>query len=105
MSRLYPGPWCRRWSEHSAGCLLIRSDLSTSGPARAFDAASSVYVAPKRVQFVNGHGVGSGSVNFFTVLLGRGREVDAGIARLANLYGGSARLLHSWENEGREVTG
>ena len=101
-----PGPWCRRWADYEpGGCLLIRADLSTSGPARAFEAASSLYVAPKRIQFVNGHGVGSGAVNFSTVLLGRGHEADEAIVRLGRTYGGSARLLRSRENEGREVTG
>lgn len=88
-----PAPWCRRWSEHPTGFLLIRSDLSTSGPFLAFQAASSLYVPPKRIQFVNGHGVRSGSVNFSSVLLGRGSAADAALDRLATAYGGSARPL------------
>ncbi len=88
-----PTAWCRKWAEHESGFLLIRADLSTSGPARAFSAATSLYVAPKRIQFVNGHGVGSGAVNFSTVLLGRGSVADDALARLAEKYGGSARRL------------
>lgn len=88
-----PTAWCRRWSEHSEGCLLIRADLSTGGPFVAFEAATSVYVPRKRIQFVNGHGGGTGAVNFSSVLLGRGRRADAGLLRLAETYGGSARLL------------
>jgi hypothetical protein len=88
-----PAPWCRRWAAHPDGFLLIRSDLSTSGPAFAFSAATSMFVPAKRLQFVNGHGVGSGSVNFSSVLLGRGQTADDAIVRLAGKYGGHARLL------------
>lgn len=89
-----PTAWCRRWAVHDpGGFLLIRADLSTGGPALAFGAASSIYVAPKRIQFVNGHGKGSGAVNFSTVLLGRGVMADSAIARLADRYGGHARRL------------
>lgn len=88
-----PTAWCRRWAEHPSGCLLIRADLSTGGPFVALSAASSMYVPAKRLQFVNGHGEGSGAVNFSTVLLGRGPVADAGITRLAATCGGAARLL------------
>lgn len=89
-----PAPWCRKWADHTpGGCLLIRADLSTSGPARAFEAATSIYVAPKRIQFVNGHGAGTGAVNFSSVLLGRGDVADAGLLHLADRFGGSARTL------------
>lgn len=67
--------------------------MSTSGPAAAFSAASSIYVPAKRIQFVNGHGAKSGAVNFSSVLLGRGRHVDEALKRLAGLYGGCARVL------------
>lgn len=88
-----PKPWCLRWAQHPDGLLLIRSDLSTSGPAAAFAAASSLYVPAKRLQFVNGRGGATGAVNFSTVLLGRGDTADAGIARLADKYGGTGRQL------------
>ena len=88
-----PTAWCRRWAEHPDGFLLIRADLSTGGPFVAVSAASSLYVPAKRIQFVNGHGTGSGSVNFSSVLLGRGRRADVAIARLARLRGGTARVL------------
>lgn len=88
-----PTAWCRRWAEHGDGCLLIRADLSTSGPHVAMAAATSLYVPAKRLQFVNGHGGITGSVNFSTVLLGVGPVSDAGIARLAAKYGGAARRL------------
>jgi hypothetical protein len=88
-----PAPWCRRWAKHPDGCLLIRSDLSTSGPAAAFAAASSLYVPAKRLQFVNGRGGPTGAVNFSSVLLGRGPTADDGIDRLARLHGGYGRAL------------
>lgn len=88
-----PSPWCRKWAQHESGCLLIRADLSTSGPFAAVCAASSMYVHRKRVHFVNGHGSTSGAVNFSTVLLGRGAQVDAAINRLASKYGGCALML------------
>ena len=88
-----PAPWCRRWAEHPAGCLLIRADLSTSGPFAALAAASSLYVPERRLQFVNGQGGESGAVNFSAVLLGRGEAVDAALGRLARMYGGTARRL------------
>ena len=88
-----PRPWCNRWAEHPDGFLLIRSDLSTGGPFVAYNAASSLYVPAKRVQFVNGHGEGTGAANFSSVLLARGATADAALARLAATHGGSTRLL------------
>ena len=88
-----PTAWCRRWTNHPDGFLLIRADLSTGGPFAAVSAATSLYVPAKRIQFVNGHGVGSGSVNFSSVLLGRGDTADRALLRLAATAGGSARLL------------
>lgn len=94
-----PTAWCRRWSEHpSGGFLLIRADLSTGGPFRAFSAASSLYVPPKRIQFVNGQGGTTGAVNFSSVLLGRGYVADGALHRLAETFGGSARLLECGES-------
>jgi hypothetical protein len=88
-----PTAWCRRWAQHPDGFLLIRADLSTSGPAAAFAAASSLYVPAKRLQFVSGTGAATGAVNFSTVILGRGATADAALARLARHAGGSARAL------------
>lgn len=88
-----PTAWCRRWAEHPDGFLLIRADLSTGGPFVAYSAASSLYVPAKRIQFVNGHGAGTGAVNFSSILLGRGATADAALQRLAGRCGGSARLL------------
>ena len=89
-----PTAWCRRWATHEpGGCLLIRADLSTSGPFAAWSAASSAWVAPKRLQFVSGFGSETGAVNFSTILLGRGGRADAALARLQAKYGGGARRL------------
>lgn len=89
-----PTAWCRKWAQHEpGGCLLIRADLSTSGPFTAWSAATSCYVPAKRLQFVNGQGGRTGAVNFSTVLLGKGADADAGIARLAAQCGGAARRL------------
>lgn len=89
-----PGPWCMRWAAHrDGGCLLIRSDTSTSGPYAAFRHATSVYVPWKRLQFVNGHGGETGAVNFSTLLLGRGPTVDKAMTQLSDIYGGFTRLL------------
>lgn len=89
-----PTHWCRKWATHEpGGCILIRADLSTSGPYAAFAAAHALYVPPKRLQFVSGSGYASGAVNFSTVLLGRGAEATAGMHRLAAKYGGSARVM------------
>lgn len=98
-----PTAWCRRWAQHPDGFLLIRADLSTGGPFTATSAASSMFVAPKRIQFVNGHGTGTGAVNFSSVLLGRGPLADAAMARLAARSGGAARLLHP-ATRGQEAT-
>jgi len=89
-----PAPWCRKWAQHPDGFLLIRSDLSTSGPFAATSAATSIYVPAKRIQFVNGQGGKTGAVNFSSVLLGRGATADAAIFRLADRNGGTARHLH-----------
>lgn len=89
-----PTAWCRKWAEHpGGGCILLRADLSTSGPHAAFRAASSIYVPPKRLQFVSGVGERSGAVNFSTVLLGRSAAVDEAMHRLARTHGGEARSL------------
>ena len=89
-----PTAWCRRWAEHSpGGCLLIRADLSTSGPFVAWSAAHAMYVHRKRIQFVSGSGVPSGSVNFSTVILARGDECVAGLQRLAHACGGSCHTF------------
>jgi len=88
-----PTQWCRRWAQHPDGFLLIRADLSTSGPAAAFAAATSIYVPAKRLQFVSGAGAETGAVNFSTVILGRGATADAALHRLAVGCGGSTRTL------------
>lgn len=88
-----PTAWCRKWAQHPDGLILLRADLSTGGPFAAFSAATSIYVPPKRLQFVSGSGAPSGAVNFTAVLLGRGSLADAGIERLANTHGGTARML------------
>lgn len=88
-----PTAWCRKWATHPDGFLLIRADLSTSGPFAATSAATSLYVPAKRIQFVNGQGGGSGAVNFSSVLLGRGATADAAIERLSSTHGGTARLM------------
>jgi len=88
-----PTAWCYRWAQHGDGCILLRADVSTRGPFAAMSAATSLYVPPKRLQFVNGQGGETGAVNFSTVLLGVGPTADTGIARLADRYGGTARRL------------
>jgi hypothetical protein len=89
-----PTQWCRKWAAHEpGGCILIRSDLSTSGPFAAFSAADAAYFAPKRLQFVNGRGGKTGAVNFSTVILARGRVCVDGLHRLAASAGGAARNL------------
>lgn len=88
-----PLPWCRRWAEHANGLILLRSDLSTSGPFTAATAATTMYLPPKRLQFVSAVGHPSGAANFSTILFGAGRLADSGIARLAQMYGGAARRL------------
>lgn len=93
-----PTAWCRRWAQHEpGGCLLIRADLSTSGPFVSWCAATSAWVAPKRLQFVSGTGGTTGAVTFSTILLGRGEVADTGLMRLARMYGGCERLLNSGE--------
>ena len=88
-----PAPWCRRWALHPDGCILIRADLSTSGPFAAWSAANAAWVPPKRLQFDSGSGRSSGAVNFSTVMLGRGAVCVAAMQRLANKYGGTTRTL------------
>lgn len=89
-----PRQWCTRWAAHEGGgALLIRADLSTSGPLAAFTAATSIFVPAKRIQFVDGAGKPSGAANFSTVILGRGDRVDAALERLAASSGGTARRL------------
>jgi hypothetical protein len=96
-----PRLWCYRWAEHDSGCILLRADLSTAGPHCAIQAASSLYVPPKRLQFVKGRGGDTGSVNFSTILLGRGDIADQGISRLAAKYGGAGRQLRDVPAEER----
>ena len=89
-----PAPWCRKWANHTpGGCLLIRSDLSTSGPFVAFTAAHAMYVPPKRLQFFSGAGKPTGAANFSTVLLGRGEDAVAGMLRLSDVFAGTTRIL------------
>jgi len=88
-----PTLWCRKWAQHEAGCILIRADLSTSGPFAAYSAAHALYVPAKRLQFVSGTGAKSGAVNFSTVLLGRGPQVVTAMQRLAATYGGTTKVL------------
>jgi len=92
-----PTAWCRKWATHDpGGCLLIRADVSTSGPFAAMSAATSLYVPPKRLQFVSGVGSPTGAVNFSTLILGRGAAIDAALHRLADRFGGAARTLREW---------
>lgn len=92
-----PAAWCRKWAAHDpGGCLLIRSDLSTEAGSTAFTAATSMYVHPKRINFVNGAGRSpfrQGLVSFSTVILGKGDKMDAALNRLAEAFGGAARVL------------
>ena len=89
-----PTPWCIRWASHeSGGCLLIRSDVSTRGSVAAWSAATSVFIAPGRIAFVNGAGQRVSSVPFSTVLLGRGVVADAALSRLGEQVGGLTRRL------------
>ena len=89
-----PTAWCKRWAAHEpGGCLLIRADLSTSGPFTAWTAATTAWVAQRRVQFVSGNGTPTGTVNFSTILLGRGPTADQALHRLANTHGGTTKTL------------
>ena len=89
-----PTQWCRKWAAHSpGGCLLIRADLSTSGPHLALAAAHAMYFADRRLQFVNGQGGPTGSVTFSTVILARGQVCADGLHRLAATRGGTSRQL------------
>lgn len=92
----HPAPWCRKWASHfPAGCILIRSDLSTSGPLAAFAAAWCIYVPPKRLQFIAASGRPSGAVNFSTVLLGKGFEIEDAMYNLSQSHGGTYRKLRA----------
>jgi hypothetical protein len=88
-----PTLWCRKWAAHPDGCILIRADLSTSGPHAAWAAAHAAWLPAKRLQFESGSGKPSGAVNFSTVMLGRGETCVAAMHRLAATYGGSCRSL------------
>jgi hypothetical protein len=88
-----PLAWCYRWAKHGNGCILLRSDMSTRGPYAATQAATSLYVSPRRIEYVNGHGTALPNVNFSSILLGAGPIADEGIARLAAVAGGTARRL------------
>jgi len=89
-----PTAWCRKWANHEpGGCLLVRADLSTSGPFVAWTAAHAMWVPAKRLQFDSGAGRPTGAVNFSTVLLGRGAPVVAAMHALAAKYGVTTRTL------------
>jgi len=88
-----PTAWCDRWAEHSDGLLLVRADLSTGGPFRAFRAADAVWVPKGRLGFVNGFGGRSPDVTFSSVLLGRGVAAVGGMRRLEAAAGGCVRRL------------
>lgn len=91
-----PLPWCQKWAQHDgAGAVLLRADLSSRAPFTALGAASSLYVPERRMQFVNGAGAPTGSVNFSTVIIGKGPAIDAALDRLASLRGG--RSFHILE--------
>ena len=85
-----PAPWCHRWVEHGNGFIILRADLSTSGPYAAFEAADCLFVPRKRMQFVNGHGERNGAVNFSTLILSIGPRADV-LERLA-LHGAVRQL-------------
>lgn len=80
-----PGPWCRKWATHPLGMILLRADLSASGQHAAFDAAHAMWVPAKRLQFVSGCEVPTGSVNFTSVLLARGAAATCALERLSGL--------------------
>lgn len=90
-----PAPWCDRYARHPDGIILVRSDLSTGGPYRAFTASQAMYVAARRIQFVNGTDGASAtsSVNFSSVLLARGERCVDALIRLQLASGGTARVL------------
>lgn len=91
-----PTAWCRKWALHEpGGCILIRADLSTSGPFTAFTAADALYVPHRRLQFESGSGARSGSVNFSTVILARGGTCVRALVDLAATFGGTTRKLTS----------
>lgn len=90
-----PTRWCDRYADHADGLILIRADLSTGGPYRAFAASHAVYVAARRISFLNNTAGASvtSTVNFSTVLLARGAECVAGLFRLAERTRGVTRRL------------
>lgn len=89
-----PRPWCERWARHDpGGALLLRADLSAIGPFTAFSAATSVWVPKGRLSFIESIPGTASSVNFSTVLLGKGAAMDVALARLADTQGGTTRLL------------
>lgn len=57
-----PLPWCDKWAAHGNGVIVLRTDLSSRGPAAAFAAATSIFVPTPRLQFVNGFGDKQGGV-------------------------------------------
>lgn len=77
-----PTAWCHKWAQHGNGIIVLRADLSTSGPAVATNAATSIFVPVPRLQFVNGYGEKTGLVTFSTLLLGIGMQANDALARL-----------------------
>lgn len=90
-----PTAWCDRWRTHPDGLILVRADLSTGGPFRAFTAADGIYVPRRRFEFVDAMGGRASSVNFSSVLMARGDEATEALFRLAESFGGSARTLRT----------
>lgn len=90
-----PTAWCDRYAAHPDGVILVRADLSTGGPFRAFTASDAIYVASRRIQFVNRTSGASdtSSVNFSSVLLARGSYCVFGLLRLAQVTTGTTRRL------------
>lgn len=89
-----PTRWCDRYADHADGLILVRADLSTGGPYQAFAASDAVYVAARRIAFLNnGPGLRDDHVNFSTVLLARGAECVDGLFRLAERTRGVTRRL------------
>lgn len=88
-----PASWARKWASHGNGLILLRADLSVSGPFAALSAASSIFVPRGRLAFVNGFGGTTSAVSFSSVLFGVGDQADSAIARLADLTDGCGRML------------
>lgn len=92
-----PTKWCNRYAQHPDAIILLRADLSTGGPFRAVAASDAIYVAPRRIEFVNRTGGASetSSVTFTSVLLARGQQCVDALYRLAAVTGGiTRRLIH-----------